>query len=267
MRKIKLFLLTFLLGGCSLFQHHDLNRVDQEKVGKSSQIPERIELCDVFVGMSLGQPVKASDEVGIEYFDDAAFIGDSRMVSINSMSNLTNASVYAAVSMDLNKVFTKPIIPMADGSLGYLLDALNQYQYGKIYMSFGLNELGWYALDVFEEKYTELIQSVKVSQPNATIYLLDIFNISQDRIGGMSYHTLERIKEVNDLIMKIAVDQGVNVIHMNEMLGGDDQYLPASLSSDGFHLNKDGFASWEHLIRTHVHVAEEVYEKRPCVNE
>ena len=132
-------------------------------MGKAHKVPERIELCDVFVGMSLGQPVKASDEVGIEYFDDAAFIGDSRMVSINSMSNLTNASVYAAVSMDLNKVFTKPIIPMADGSLGYLLDALNQYQYGKVYMSFGLNELGWYALDVFEEKYTELIQSVKFS--------------------------------------------------------------------------------------------------------
>ena len=44
-------------------------------------------------------------------------------------------------------------------------------RYGKVYIMLGINELGWPYVDVFAEKYAEMVRAVRDAQPDAQIYI------------------------------------------------------------------------------------------------
>lgn len=198
-------------------------------------------------------PVVKSEAVEDDYFNDAVFVGDSRVSGLIDYGVLgeSTAKVYAAESLDLNKVFLKQVILMDNGSYGTLLDALSQHSFQKVYVSFGLNEMGWRVLSIFEEKYVELVEAIKALQPEATIYLLSVYNYSEDHENEDDFTNLEQVKRINDEVKQVAKLCDVEWINSNDMLGGDDEYLSREWSEDGYHLNTIGYQHWLEMLKEH----------------
>ncbi len=87
-----------------------------------------------------------------DYFDDACFIGDSRMVGIYDYSGWDNADFFCDNGFcAYNYVGGKTVHFQNEGKKVLLDDAMDRRQYGKIYIMIGTNDCGYGNTDNFKE--------------------------------------------------------------------------------------------------------------------
>ena len=81
-------------------------------------------------------PEKKFVKKDVSYFDDAAFIGDSRVVGIKLYSGIENGAFYCKEGLTVYNMFEEPL-EMPGGSKETLENALTNNQYKKIYLENG----------------------------------------------------------------------------------------------------------------------------------
>ena len=260
-----LMLCLSLASACSASQYTQARQTGYQN---DHELRNHVKLCHFAIPQSYGEPVPRSEAVENSYFDDAAFAGDSRIAGIAELYVLadTTARIYGSVSLDVSKATMRTVFPLDNGGMGTMIDALAQTPVQKIYLSFGLNELGWYVMDIFKEDYIDIVNQIKALQPQAQIYLLDVYNFSKSREYENDYTNLDKLKLINDTIKEVAAETQVNLIHSNSMFESEDTYLPDEWTSDGYHLNKEGFSHWLTMIKEHVNKEEILYETKPCAD-
>jgi lysophospholipase L1-like esterase len=195
-------------------------------------------------------PGLAADAEIDDYFSDALFIGDSRTQGLLLYSNLGNASYYAARGLTVEQAFKKPVVDAGGGKLT-VSDALDRRAFGKVYLMFGLNELGWNSADKFIETYGTLLDRVKETQPDAVIYVQAIMPVSAWKSEKDPVHNNSNILRFNEMILQLAEDKGVVYLNVGESVSDGAGVLPDEASSDGIHLNKKYCIKWEEYLRTH----------------
>ena len=95
-------------------------------------------------------PVYGEEE---SWFDDALFIGDSRMVGLSMYARLGEADYFAGVGLSVFQLFSQTASDTYFGETD-LESLLCSREYGKIYIMLGLNEAG-YDLDSLKERYRQ----------------------------------------------------------------------------------------------------------------
>lgn len=185
------------------------------------------------------QPVPQRTPVDLSYFSDAAFIGDSRsegfyLYGVKRGKNLSSSGL---------SVFTftqkKPFI--VNGKSGSALDALAAKEYTKIYLGFGVNELGYVNTEKFYQNYCRTIDLVRACQPYAVVYVQTMAPVNEAQVaatGGARHLNNERVRLYNDLIRKAAQEKCVPLLDVYSLLAVNDS-LPSDASRDGVHLNRE----------------------------
>lgn len=262
---LSLILCLAMASACSASQYTQIRTYG---LRNEHELKEHNRLCKFAVPQTYGEPVPESEAVDNSYFNDAAFAGDSRIAGLSEYSILTDttARIYGSVSLDVSKATMRTVFSLDNGAMGTMIDAIAQSPVQKVYLGFGLNELGWYVMDIFKENYIDIINRIKITQPQAQIYLLDVYNFSKEREYENDYTTLDKLKQINEAIKEVAQTTQVNLIHSNSMFESEDTYLPEEWSSDGYHLNKDGFAYWLDMVKKHVNKGEIIYETKLCTD-
>lgn len=268
MRIKKIVCLTLCLAmasACSTSQNTQIRTYGSRS---EDELKQHKRLCKFAVPQTYGEPVPESEAVDNSYFNDAAFAGDSRIAGLAELYvlNDTTARIYGSVSLDVSKATMRTVFNLDNGTMGTMIDAIAQSPVQKVYLSFGLNELGWYVMDIFKENYIDIINRIKIAQPQAQIYLLDVYNFSKNREYENDYTTLDKLKQINEAIKEVAQTTQVNLIHSNSMFASEDTYLPEEWSSDGYHLNQEGFAHWLEMVKKHVNKGEVLYETKFCTD-
>ena len=198
-------------------------------------------------------PGPESDPVDNSYFQDAAFIGDSRTdgfliySGIGCGENLTSNGL-SIFKLEEKKAFT------IDGQSYTALEALGRKQYGKVYLSLGVNQLGYYDDQGFYEAYCRAIDAIRACQPNAVIYIQGLIPLNESVIsatGGASYLTNEHLLVYNDLMKQAAEEKQVAFLDLNPAFAGPDGQLPEDASRDGVHLTKAYCEQWLDYLKTH----------------
>lgn len=262
---LSLILCLAMASGCSASQYTQIRTYGSRN---EHELKEHNRLCKFAVPQTYGEPVPESEAVDNSYFNDAAFAGDSRIAGLSEYSILTDttARIYGSVSLDVSKATMRTVFALDNGTMGTMIDAIAQSPVQKVYLSFGLNELGWYVMDIFKENYIDIINRIKIAQPQAQIYLLDVYNFSKNREYENDYTTLDKLKQINEAIKEVAQMTQVNLVHSNAMFETEDTYLPEEWSNDGYHLNKEGFAHWLDMVKEHVNKGEVIYETKRCTD-
>jgi len=196
--------------------------------------------------------VGESKPVDMSYFDDAAFLGDSRQHSFVIFNGLPASTNYSYVSLAVNNVRTKKVAPY-NGQRISPFDALKKNKkFTKVYLMFGLNECGWPYPDVFIKMYSELIDDIKSMNPNAVIYVQSVLpvtkKVSQTSKTG---ETKANIDRMNKLILEMADEKGVYYLDVASVMCDPEGYLPADASADGIHPEKKYCEIWLNYLRTH----------------
>ena len=207
------------------------------------------------------QPAPQSDPVDNSYFEDAAFIGDSRTDGFLLYSGIGCGENLTSNGLSIFKLAEKKVLTI-DGTKYTLLEALSLKQYGKVYLSLGVNELGYRNDQGFYEAYCQAIDLIRQSQPNAVIYIQGLIPLNEDVIaetGGDSYLKNDHLLVYNDLMKKAAEEKQVVFLDLNPAFAGEDGQLPREASADGVHLRKAYCQQWLEYLKTHTVSYEDLY--------
>lgn len=179
------------------------------------------------------------------FFDDALFIGDSRMVSSAYYARLGKADYFTDVGMNVFQMFS---VTASDDNFDAtdLTTLLQNRTYKKIFIMLGINECG-YPMSSLLSAYQEDIDTLKSLQPDATIYLLKVYGVSRSVAESASYFSPQRLQEVNDGIAGLADGKKVHCLDASHLYCDDEGYMKEEYTSDGVHpYAKDAalFAQW-----------------------
>lgn len=226
-----------------------------EDPGKVKVIPERKMIT------KLVPTVTAVDD---SYFDDALFIGDSRIEGLCEYGGLDNATYYYKTGLNVFKLFEKGVVPVEGSKQKALLeDGLKEHSYGKIYIMIGLNEMGIGDLETFTAAYADAIARIEEYQPDAIIYIQSIMKVTGKKSKRDKTFKNERIDERNAAISALADGERVFYIDVNEPFVDENGDLTAGLSGDGVHLYSKYYPLWTDYLRNNavVFFEEQVVEE------
>ena len=187
------------------------------------------------------------------YFDTAVLIGDARTEGLSLYTGMSNLDAFCSKGLNIEKVMTEPIVSTSEGMLT-ALEALKLKEYENIYISFGINELGWIYEDIFVDDYKAFIDEVRAIQPNATIYVENILPVSKALSDEDEIYNNSNIKKFNKLLKGMCKDYG-DVIYLDVASSVTvDGVLPADASTDGRHCNQAYCEKWLDYIRQNVYI-------------
>ena len=207
------------------------------------------------------QPAPASGEVDLSYFSDALFIGDSRTEGLELYSGISQAEgvsfyCYKGITVfDVMEQEPKKLIELG-GSKYSIVDALSREsgKYKKVYLSLGVNELGYYDDQGFHDKFAALIDRVRETQPDAVIYLQNLAPVDpiQCAKNWPSYVNNEKVHTYNQILRQLAEEKKVVLLDIFSALGDPDGVLDTGNTVDGVHFTKAWYQTWLAYLRDHV---------------
>ena len=207
------------------------------------------------------KPVPESNAVGLESFNDAIFIGDSRMEDFANFSGIAKyATFYTHIGMTVNHLITDDLSKIirfkVNGENLTLEEALRKYNsFTKVYIMLGYNELGWPDVAQFIKYYVKVFDLIKTVNPKAEIYVECIIPVARQITGyGVDPQTEnnENIAVFNRAIQEMCEAQKVYYLNVQEALVDSEGYLPDGAASDGIHMKKDYCIKWLEYIRSHI---------------
>ena len=200
------------------------------------------------------QPAPEREAVDNSYFDDAAFVGDSRTDGFMLYSGIGTGGNLTSNGLSIFKFAEKKALTI-DGEQYTLLEALAMEEYGKVYLSLGVNELGAYNDKAFYSSYCEAIDQIRLIQPNAVIYIQGLIPLNEGQIeayNGNKYNlTNEHLRVYNDLMRQAAAEKQVVYLDLYSEFVDENGSLPEDLSRDGVHLKKEPCQQWLAYLKSH----------------
>lgn len=182
------------------------------------------------------------------YFEDALFIGDSRLQGFGMYSGIPG-TFYAATGFQLYKYDSMKVVNTDAGKVP-IMDALPYDTFTKIYIKVGLNEMGGND-NVFESKYIELLDRLRQSEPRAIVYVHGLLPVTASKSNSDKVHNNVNVEKRNDQLKKIAAEQGCYYLDVGSALAGPDGALPAEMAADGIHLKAQYMDRWKQFLVTH----------------
>lgn len=181
-------------------------------------------------------------------FSDACFIGDSRTLGLGLNCDKAKADFYASQGLNISSALTDQVIELQNGNMGTVLEAVAQKEYKRIFVMFGINELGWPYPENFVEKYEEFIEGIKAAQPNASIYVQSILPVAASAVNNDAVFTNENINAFNAYVEQAANETGVNYLDINGYFKDDSGMLPEDAAADGIHFVRAYCLKWIDLL-------------------
>ena len=197
------------------------------------------------------------ETVDDSYFADAAFIGDSRTLGIYDYAEIDQADFFCESSMTVFKVMEDTgVMDQRAGKKVDLKIILQQKQYGKIYIMLGINELGYGNTQMYLKQFREMVQQIRVWQPDAIIYLMANLHISEDKNNMATEFNNVNINDKNAAIATLA--NGVDIFYLdaNPLFTDENGFLKADLTFDGVHLYAQHYDVWKTFLMEHAVVKE-----------
>lgn len=240
--------------------------VSDQSAPEESKLPEQLKAPPY----DFSQPVPETEAVDNGYFSDAAFVGDSRTQGFLLYSGIGGGENLTSNGLSIFKLSEKKALSI-DGEDFTLLEALALKEYGKVYLSLGVNELGYHNDQGFYDSYCKAIDEIRKVQPNAVIYIQGLIPLNEAQIkeaNGNKYGlTNDHLRVYNDLLKQAAEEKQVVYLDLYAEFADENGSLPEQDSRDGVHLKKDACVRWLEYLKTHTVGFDELYPDGPPAAE
>ncbi len=194
-----------------------------------------------------GSPGTKFTKVSAEYFDDALFIGDSRTVGLKEYgSAIKNATFFASTGMDIYQIYSVKINVGKFGKTD-LMSLLKNNNYSKVYIMLGINELG-YTFNNTIKKYSELIDTIRATQPGVIIYVAANMHVSASRSASDNIFNNTNINNFNNMLAKLADNKNAYYLDVNPLFDDADGNLRADYTHDNTHVLGKHYKTWADWI-------------------
>lgn len=196
------------------------------------------------IALTTDYPYETGD---MDYFDDALFIGDSRVEGLFEYGNLSKSDFLCKEGFTIYD-----LLDNATANNGKnLSEMLSRKQYGKIYCMIGVNELGRGHAKDFKKKYKEVIKELKKLQPKAIIYITGMMHVTDDYSKKNDVFNNDNINERNTLAASLTDGIQTFYLDMNEAIDDSKGGLISKYTWDGLHLKAEYYKLWVDFMKEH----------------
>lgn len=206
------------------------------------------------------QPAPETAPVEDGWFSDAVFIGDSRTDGLRLYSGIRGADFLAYKSLMIfhvvgnDKVDQRAVPLNGVGDKKLVLDWLDEKQYAKVYLMFGVNELGYGDDGAFTDAFSRTVDEIRARQPEAVIYIQSLVPIEPEKAHATnpaSWLNNDNVARYNELLRQVCADKGVVYVDVASALVDDTGNLPPEGTTDGIHFTRSWYEKWYAYLKTH----------------
>lgn len=220
------------------------SKEETDEADRTSEEPSAKDSSDTFDPV-----VPKSEKVKNDYFKDALFVGNSRTMGLQLSAGVEGAEYITDIGMNVGAFFDREI--SYQGQMMTMADAVSLGEYKKVYLMFGINEVGWYDTGAFIRCYGKIIRHIRKVQPEAVIYVQSVIHCTKEKAQEDKIFGKKRINEYNELLKKLAARKKVYFVNVDEAVVNEKGILPDEASSDGIHLNYAYCKKWMNYLKTH----------------
>ena len=187
------------------------------------------------IGASLSVTVPENGRVDDSYFSDAVFVGDSRTEGLRMYSGISpSPKFFSGVGLTVTKVFSDQIVQL-NGQWLTVADALRQADYNKVYIMLGMNELGWVYESVYAQDYGRIIDVIRETHPDATIYVQSIIPVSKwkDTTDPDRIYTNANVVRLQKVLCEMCEEKNVHYVNVAEVMQDENGYLFSEATETG----------------------------------
>ncbi len=189
---------------------------------------------------------EATDEREAEFFKDTLFIGDSRVVGLYEYGNVPNAKFFAQESISLTDLFETSVNVNGIGSC--TLDSLlSSYQFKRIYLMCGINDLG-NDPEVLFNRYSKIVNLIRQKEPNAELVIIANLHVTKERNESGDFINNTTINVFNAKISTKADGEHIKYIDPNAYFDDDEGNLSEEYSGDSAHIRASVQKDLKHWI-------------------
>lgn len=186
------------------------------------------------------------------YFNDAAFLGDSRTLGISDYAGLDGADFFCDNGMTIYKLLEDAGVTwQRTGEKVDMKKILQENHYGKIYIMLGMNELGYGDTLMYMKQYLKVIRQIQDWQPEAVIYLMANLHVSREKNNMESEFNNININDKNVAAARLADGRDVFYLDCNPLFTDEEGYLQSELTFDGVHLYAQHYDKWRTFLMEH----------------
>lgn len=199
--------------------------------GSSSGVTDSAPTID---GYNYNEEVPLSTTVDSTYFQDAVFIGDDLTTYFQTNSGCSAAGYFC-------KVGVTPQTLLSDS----VLSNLSNTTYNKVYIMVGIHDAN-NTNGSFKTNYINLIDYIKLANPNAVIYIQSILPVSNE-----TNVTNDQIQVQNNVLRQIASEKKCFYVNVRDAFVNDDKTVKAELYEGEINLKSTSYATWLNYLKTH----------------
>lgn len=186
------------------------------------------------------------------YFNDAAFLGDSRTLGIADYAGLDGADFFCDNGMTIYKLLEDAgVTYQKTGKKVDLKNALREKQYGKIYIMLGMNELGYGDTRMYLKQYLKVLDQLREWQPEAVIYIMANLHVSRAKNNMETEFNNININDKNVASARLANGRDIFYLDSNPLFTDEEGYLPDDSTFDGVHLYAQYYETWRNFLFEH----------------
>ena len=206
------------------------------------------------------QPAPETPAVEDSWFSDAVFIGDSRTDGLRLYSGIRDADFLAYKSLMIfhvvgNDQVDRREVPLNGvGEKKTVLEWLEEKQYAKVYLMFGVNELGYGDDAAFTGAFSQTVDEIRARQPEAVLYIQSLVPIEPEKAHAAnpaSWLNNDNVARYNELLRQLCADKGVVYVDVAAALTDDAGNLPPEGTTDGIHFTRSWYEKWYACLKTH----------------
>ena len=186
------------------------------------------------------------------YFNDAAFLGDSRTLGISDYAGLTGADFFCDNGMTIYKLLGDDgVTYQKTGEKVDMKEILQKKHYGKIYIMLGMNELGYGDTPMYLKQYLKVVRQIKEWQPGVIIYVMANLHVSREKNNMETEFNNININDKNVASARLANGRDIFYLDSNPLFTDEEGFLPDDSTFDGVHLYAQHYEKWRDFLCEH----------------
>lgn len=187
------------------------------------------------------------------FYGDSVTLGFQNYVAKQSSGFLGGMIVYGTgsygVANALRAVSSTSIHPTYKGYQTQLWDLTSYLKVDKVFMMFGMNDLGLYGVTDTITNYKTLIDAIREKNPNVKIYILTTTPMTESY--QLQHLNNSNIRLFNNKLRELSSTWNVQIIDVASYLMDSDGYLKSEYASDGkYHLTDAAYKEWVKVLRS-----------------
>lgn len=199
-------------------------------------------------------------DIDTSYFEDALFVGDSRMVGIKEYGGLKEPTYFASTGLSTFKLYKEELDVKGVGTTDFE-KLISSRSFGKVYIMLGINEAGC-KLSEYKSQYDKIIADVKEKQPDAILFLCSNLHVTKYKSEHDKTFANSHIDEINGVVEALAAKYGGYYLDVNPLFDDGEGNLSTDYAADYAHMYGKCYLTWiDWLCTKGVSVNKDINEK------